>query len=195
MIGDAHAPGATPIDPDEKAALIPQHLVDQSQLNEWEEANIQKAVSWLEGPGRRRDVLTEDFVRVLHRRMFDETWRWAGTFRSTGKNIGIDAAQIPVALRNLLDDMRYWLEHKTHSLDESAARFHHRLVAIHPFVNGNGRHARLMTDVLLQRNGARPFTWGSANLLTQGAARDHYLSALHAADTGDYALLLAFVRS
>lgn len=195
MIGDAHAPGATPIDPDEKAALIPQHLVDQSQLNEWEEANIQKAVSWLEGPGRRRDLLTEDFVRALHRRMFDKTWRWAGTFRSTGKNIGVDAAQIPVALRNLLDDMHYWLEHKTHPLDESAARFHHRLVAIHPFVNGNGRHARLMTDVLLQRNGARPFTWGRGNLLTQGATRERYLAALHAADTGDYALLLVFVRS
>ena len=195
MIGNAHAPGATPIDADEKAALIPQHLVEQSQLNEWEEANIQKAVSWLEGPGRRRDVLTEDFVRTLHRRMFDKTWRWAGTFRSTGKNIGVDAAQISVALRKLLDDARYWLEHGTHPLDESAARFHHRLVAIHPFVNGNGRHARLMTDVLLQRNGARPFTWGSGSLLTQGAARDHYLAALRAADTGDYALLLAFVRS
>ncbi|MEK7877249.1 MAG: mobile mystery protein B [Pseudomonadota bacterium] len=194
MIGD-HAPGATPIDADEKAALIPQHLVDQSQLNEWEEANIQKAVSWLEGPGRRRDALTEEFVRALHRRMFDKTWCWAGTFRSTGKNIGVDAAQIPVALRNLLEDMRYRLEHGTHSLDESAARFHHRLVAIHPFVNGNGRHARLMTDVLLQRNGTRPFTWGRGNLLTQGAARDHYLAALHAADTGAYALLLAFVRS
>jgi Fic-DOC domain mobile mystery protein B len=120
--------------------------------------------------------------------MFDETWTWAGRFRKTGKNIGAE-------LRELLRDTRYWLDARTYSLDEIGVRFHHRLILIHPFANGNGRHARLMTDLLLQRNGADHFSWGAADLVHSSESRARYVSALRAADEGDYRPLLAFVRT
>jgi len=194
MIGDAHAPGATPLDPDEARGLIPRHIRTQAELNQWEQANVLEGSAWAMR-SRERDVLNEGFVRELHRRLFGGTWRWAGTFRTTGKNIGVDAEQVAVQLRELLENTRYWIGHGTFPLDEIAARFHHRLVVIHPFPNGNGRHARLMTDVLLQRNGAAAFSWGGANLEAGGDARDRYLAALRAGDAGNYAALLAFVRS
>lgn len=193
-LGNAHAPGATPLDPDEARGLIPGHIRTQAELNQWEQANVLEGSTWALR-SRERDFLSEDFVRELHRRMFGNTWRWAGTFRTTGKNIGVDSLQIGVKLRDLLNDSNYWLEHRTYAVDGIAARFHHRLVAIHPFSNGNGRHARLMTDVLLKRHGAAAFAWGGANLESAGDARDRYLAALRAADAGDYAPLLAFVRS
>lgn len=194
MIGDAHAPGATPLDPDEARGLIPGHIRTQAELNQWEQANVLEGSAWAVRT-RERDVLSEHFVRELHRRLFGATWRWAGTFRTSGKNIGVDPAQIAVKLRELLEDARYWTEHGTYPLDGIAARFHHRLVVIHPFPNGNGRHARLMTDVLLRRNGATVFSWGGANLETAGDARDRYLAALRAADAGNYRPLQEFVRS
>lgn len=194
MIGDTHAPGATPLDPDEASGLIPGHIRTQAELNQWEQANVLEGSAWAMR-SRERDVLSEGFVRELHRRLFGDTWRWAGTFRTTGKNIGVDAEQVAVQLRELLENTRYWIEHGTFPVDEMAVRFHHRLVVIHPFPNGNGRHARLMTDVLLRRNGAAAFSWGGANLEAGGDARDRYLAALRAADAGDYAVLLAFVRS
>jgi len=194
MIGEAHAPGATPLDPDEARGLIPRHIRTQAELNQWEQANVLDGSAWAMR-ARESDVLSERFVRELHRRLFGNTWRWAGTFRTTGKNIGVDAAQVAVQLRELLENTRYWIEHRTFGLDEIAVRFHHRLVAIHPFPNGNGRHARLMTDVLLRRNDAGAFSWGGTNLDAAGDARERYLAALRAADAGDYLPLLAFVRS
>jgi Fic-DOC domain mobile mystery protein B len=193
-LGDAHAPGSTPLDPDEIDGLLPAHLGTQEELNQWEQANIDRALAWL-ASARRPDMLTEGFVRELHRRMFGDTWRWAGRFRSTERNIGVAPEQIGPRLRDLLDDARYWLEHGTYSPDEAAARFHHRLVAIHCFANGNGRHARLITDVLLAEQGAAPFSWGRGDLVHEGDARDRYLAALRAADRGDASALLAFVRS
>lgn len=193
-LGDAHAPGATPLDPDEARGLIPSHISTQAQLNEWEEANILEARRWI-FERRRRDVLTEEFTRELHRRMFDKTWKWAGDFRRSGKNIGVDSRQISTRLRDLLDDARYWMQHHAYSIDEIAARFHHRLVAIHPFANGNGRHARLMADVLLAHADAQPFTWGSKTLVADGAERKTYIAALRAADAGDIKPLLEFARS
>jgi Fic-DOC domain mobile mystery protein B len=186
---------ATPLDPDEAAGLIPAHVRTQAELNEWEQTNILEGQKWALARGNRADLLTEAFVRELHRRMFDRTWRWAGRFRSSDKNIGIDWRQIGVRLKDLLDDTRYWLEHGTYTIDEIAARFHHRLVSIHPFANGNGRHVRLMADCLLARRGVAPFSWGRGDLLHVGAARDRYLAALRSADGGDIAPLLAFVRS
>jgi Fic-DOC domain mobile mystery protein B len=193
-LGNADTPGATPLDPNEREGLLPSHLTTQEQLNEWEQANIGRAVTWL-ASSRRRDVLTEGFVRELHRRMFESTWAWAGMFRKTERNIGVAPEQIAPKLRDLLDDARYWLAHTTYSIDEIAARFHHRLVAIHCFANGNGRHARLLTDLLLQSSGAVPFSWGRGDLVRAGAARERYLAALRDADAGDYAALLEFVRS
>jgi Fic-DOC domain mobile mystery protein B len=197
--GDASPPelapeeeGTTPLDPDEAEGLIPG-LLTRGELNAWEQANIVKAEGWVFR--RRRDVLTVGFAMELHRRMFDETWTWAGKFRRSDKNIGVPWPTVPVALRNLLDDARYWIEHGTYSLDESTARFHHRLVSIHPFPNGNGRHGRLMTDVLARSNGAERFTWGRGNLTMSSRARIPYLAALRQADGGTIAPLLGFMRS
>ena len=135
------------------------------------------------------------FLRELHRRMFSDTWDWAGKFRRTMKNIGVAPELVPERTQNLFRDVQYWLDHHTYAVDEIAARFHHMLVAIHPFPNGNGRHARLMADALLRQVGASPFTWGSASLDAESAIRKRYLRALQAADTGDYAPLLSFVRT
>jgi Fic-DOC domain mobile mystery protein B len=193
-------PGSTALDPDEAAGLIPRHIRTMGELNEWEQANLLEGRRWLERQWPRKDVLTEHFLRALHKRMFDKTWRWAGTYRTTGKNIGVDAGSIAVEVHKLLQDVRYWLAERTWpTLDETAARFHHRLVWIHPFPNGNGRHARFITDALLLKAGAEPFTWGAAtthaDVEQPGGARDRYLAALRAADARDFAPLLAFVRS
>ncbi len=193
-LGDWHAPGATPLDPNEVDGLLPSHITTQEQFNEWEQANIGRALAWL-ASARKRDVLDEGFVRELHRRMFSDTWRWAGSFRNTERNIGVAPEQIAPKLRNLLDDTRYWLQHGTYPLDETAARFHHRLVSIHCFANGNGRHARLLTDLLLRTNGALAFTWGRDDLVHAGEARDRYLASLRSADAGDCSALLRFARS
>lgn len=189
-----YPPGATPLDPDEAEGLIPTHITTQGQLNEWELANIREGERWAFSR-KRSDLLSIQFAKRLHKQMFGNTWRWAGTFRSTEKNIGVDPAQITTELKKLFDDVAYQIEHKSYQLDEIAARFHHRLTWIHPFPNGNGRHARLMTDLLLKQNGAKLFNWGSDNLVAPGEVRDRYIAALRVADGRDYALLFKFVRS
>lgn len=187
-------PGATPLDPDELDGLIPTHITRRGELDEWEAQNILKAETWLHGRSKP-DVLTLSFVKQLHKRMFDATWKWAGTFRTTEKNIGVDPSQISVRIRDLCDDVKAQLASKQLPLDEIAAMFHHRLVSSHPFANGNGRHARLMTDVLLLKNGAERFTWGSGDLDDDNEIRKRYIEALRAADNHDYKPLFVFVRA
>ncbi len=189
-----NSPGQTPLDPDEAAGLIARHITTQGDLNEWEQANILEAVAWI-STKRAPDVLTESFCRELHKRMFGKTWKWAGQFRRSDKNIGVDWRHIAVRLHALFDDTAYWLEHGTYPKDEAATRFHHRLVLVHPFPNGNGRHARLMTDVLLKSAGTTAFSWGGQSLIAPGEARARYLNALRAADAGDIGPLLKFSRS
>lgn len=190
-----YAPGATPLDPDEAAGLMPSHIANHAQLNEWEMVNILEGEHWAFSR-KHKNMLDSDFVRRLHRRMFGDTWRWAGAFRTTEKNIGIDPIQIPLALHNLCEDVKTQLEYKSYPLDEIAARFSHRLVAIHPFANGNGRLSRTLADLLLVQHGAKRFTWGAgADLVAKGDVRQRYLDALRAADGQDYGRLLAFVRS
>jgi Fic-DOC domain mobile mystery protein B len=187
--------GATPLDPDEAAGLRLTHITTRGELNRWEQENIAAGEAWAFGR-RNREILDEGFMRRLHRRMFGEVWRWAGEFRRSGKNIGVDRLQIPIELRKLRDDVRAWLEYGSYPPDEIAARFHHRLVAIHPFANGNGRHARTVTDLLLvQRLGRSRFSWGRGNLTDSSEVRKRYIDALRAADRGDYGPLLQFVRS
>jgi len=188
-----YAPGATPIDPDEAAGLIPKHIATQAELNAWEEANIVIADTWA-FKQKRRDLLEEGFVRDLHRRMFDQTWRWAGKFRSSNKNIGVEWSQVAVRLHALLENTRYQIEHQSFPADELAVRFHHQLVLVHAFPNGNGRHSRLMADVLITRLGSERFSWGHGSVLSQGSARNDYLAALRIADRGDIAQLLNFAR-
>jgi Fic-DOC domain mobile mystery protein B len=185
--------GATPLDADELASLIPGHITTQSELNEWEQLNILQGTAWARK--QRKLILDEAFVRQLHQQMFGETWRWAGQFRKSDKNIGVDWLKISVEMRKLLDDVQYHVEHASFAPDEIALRFHHRLVAIHPFPNGNGRHARLMADLLAERLGKPGFTWGSRILVDASATRQAYIAVLQAADARDYAPLLAFARS
>lgn len=184
---------ATPLTPEEMRDLIPAHIAYRSELNEAEQENIARAQEWALGP-RWRDLLSEKFAKALHRRMLGDVWRWAGRFRTSQRNMGIDYWLIPTELRKLLDDTKAWIEFKTYPADEIAVRFHHRLVLIHPFPNGNGRHARLMADLLIMRLGGERFSWGRESLRDPGVARQQYIAALRAADNHDLAPLLAFAR-
>ena len=187
--------GQTPLDPDEKAALIPRHIQTQEALNDWEQENILAASLWLRR-AKVPQVLEEDFCRELHKRMFGKTWKWAGTFRTSDKNIGCDWRQVGIRLNQTLENTKYWIAHKVFAADEAAVRFHHALVLVHPFPNGNGRHSRLMTDRLLVQLGRQPFSWGAGgDLIGKSETRASYLAALRRADEGDFGPLLAFVRS
>jgi len=184
---------ATPLTPEERRELIPTHIAYRNDLNEAEQDNIARAQDW--ALARRRDLLSEKFLKDLHRHMLRDVWRWAGTFRTSARNLGIASYEIPVALRQLLDDTKAWIEYKAYPPEEIAVRFHHRLVQIHPFPNGNGRHARLMADLLVMRLEGTRFSWGSASLHTAGDVRQRYITALQAADQDDIGPLLAFARS
>jgi len=184
---------ATPLTPEEMRELIPAHIAYRSELNDAEQENIARAQDW--ALGRRRDLLSEKFVKELHRHMFGDVWRWAGKFRTSERNLGIAHYEIPVALRQLLDDARAWIEYKTYPPDEIAVRFHHRLVQIHPFPNGNGRHSRLMADLFVMSLARERFSWGSASLQKAGDVRHRYIAALQGADNHDIGPLLAFARS
>lgn len=184
---------ATPLTAEEREGLIPTYITLRHELNEAEQIGIEEADRW--AFGRRRDVLGERFLKSLHKRMFGQVWRWAGEYRTTARNIGIDAYRIGVELHQLLGDVHYWIEHQSFPPDEIAVRFHHRLVAIHPFPNGNGRHARLAADLLAVQLGLPRLTWGRANLVEPKETRQAYVAALRAADHHDIAPLLAFARS
>ena len=196
MDGTNSGPNNTPLSREELADLIPS-LATQGELNEWENENILEGRAWAlaERQIQRHDPLTEAYVRELHRRMFNNTWKWAGIYRKTEKNLGVPVAQIREMLPTLLADGRYWIEHGTYDLDEIAVRVHHRLVAIHPFPNGNGRHARLLADVIAVKNGRAEFSWGRNDMVTPGPVREAYLKALRAADEGNIQDLLTFARS
>lgn len=191
-----YLPGQTPLDPDESAGLKPKTITTQQALNEWEQLNIAKGVRWAQRQ-LKKDILDDAFLRELHKRMFGDTWKWAGTYRTSDKNIGCDWRQISVRVRDLLGNTAYQVAHAVMPPDDLAIRFHHQLVLIHPFPNGNGRHARMMTDLLLIKLGRPVFSWGSGEsgaLEAQSALRAEYLAALRAADRGDIAALLAFAR-
>ena len=186
--------GATPLDPDELEGLKLPHIQTQDELDQVEHANVQEGLKWLSRQRKYKDFLNEGFVKKLHEHLLGQVWGWAGQFRQTEKNIGVDPLFISVQLRDLLDDARVWIEKRTYSREEFAARFHHRLVKIHPFPNGNGRHARIMTDVLLENMmGVAPINWGGNLLVADGEHRRTYIAALQAADQHDYQPLIDFV--
>jgi Fic-DOC domain mobile mystery protein B len=191
--------GATPLDEDELSDLIPDFVATRGDLNLVEYENITKALPWSRAQATRGGaaaVLAYGFLFELHRRMFGDVWKWAGTQRRRLTNIGVDPAQISEQVKQTLDDASFWHDQGTCSADELAARLHHRLVAVHPFPNGNGRCTRLVADLYLLSIGEATFSWGAGGRLDEdGAARDLYLEALRAADAGDYEPLLGFARS
>ena len=183
----------TPLEADEREALIPSYITLRRELNEAEQVNIAHAMKWLSS--QRGELLDEKFLRRLHKQMFGQVWKWAGEYRTTARNIGVDAYRIGMDVAQAIDDARYWVAHETYSPDEIAVRFSHRLVAIHPFPNGNGRFSRLVGDMLAQKLGESPFTWGRANLVDPNKTRKAYVAALKAADNHDFEALIAFARS
>lgn len=185
----------TPLDPDEIDGLKLPHIITRQELNMWEQDNILESYHWIERQ-KSENILTEQFILELHRRMFCNVWEWAGTIRKINKNTGTDWWKIPVELRKLIEDTKYWISENIYKPHELAVRFHFRLVSIHVFPNGNGRHARLMADIILEKIfNKKPFTWGSKNLSKKGIARKRYLDALKKSDQDDVEDLIRFARS
>jgi Fic-DOC domain mobile mystery protein B len=191
---DGHDDDAnTPLDAEERQQLIPSYITLRRELNEAEQINIAHAEKWL--TSRRGDALNEAFLRELHRRMFGQVWRWAGKYRETPRNIGVDANRIRMDIAQAIDDARFWVENATYAPDEIAVRYSHRLVAIHPFPNGNGRLSRMVGDLLAIYLGQPRFSWGSQSLIDANVTRTKYVAALRAADAHDLAPLISFARS
>ena len=189
--------GQTPLEEEEKEDLRIKTISTRGELDEFEQANIEKAIEWsLKTNPKYEKILTVTFIKEVHKRMFSDVWDWAGTFRKTNKNIGVDKYQIEIELTQLMEDCRFWIENHTYSEDEIAIRFKHRLVKIHPFPNGNGRHSRLCVDILISKGLKNEiFTWGSNNITDQGETRTAYLEAIYDADSGNIKPLLEFART
>lgn len=188
---------ATPLEASEREGLLQSWITNRRDLNTAEQENIVDGAAWAR---RRRirapaDLLNDGFARTLHKQMFGDVWKWAGSYRKTERNIGIEAYRIPAEVPSLFSDACYWVDHATYAPDEFAVRLHHRLVAIHPFPNGNGRHARMMADLLIEQLGGAPFTWGGGSIADTGTLRARYVAALKAADNHDIGPLLEFARS
>lgn len=183
---------STPLTEEEKQQLKQKWITTRAELNELETKGIADAEIWL--LKNKKNILNENFIKNLHKKMFGEIWMWAGKFRTTERNIGVAPYQIQPKLRVLLDDIKFWLDNKTYSEKEIAIRFHHRLVQIHPFPNGNGRISRLMADLLMRQCGRKNLNWGSGNLTEISELRKIYINALQKADKGDYSELLKFVE-
>lgn len=188
--------GQTPIDEDEKEGLLIPTISTRGDLNEFEQANIEQAIEWtMKNRFSEELILTEDFLLLVHKKMFGEVWEWAGKKRKTNKNIGVDKYQISTEIKKLIQDCSFWIGNKTFSADEIAIRFSHRIVQIHLFPNGKGRHSRLVADILVSNIFNEPvFLWGRSDLSRSGSVRSLYLEAVHFADGGDYRPLIDFAR-
>ncbi len=188
--------GQTPLDEDEKEGLLIKTITTQGELNEFEQLNIENATEWLlTTKVKPATVLTEKFIKILHKKMYGNVWKWAGSFRKTNKNIGVEWSKIPVQLKQLLDDAQFWVAQNTYTPTETAIRFKHRLVAIHCFPNGNGRHSRLMADIIMETVfDAAIFSWHQSNMVKANDIRKEYISALKQADNGAITPLIEFAK-
>jgi len=191
--------GQTPLNEAECEGLKITTISTKGELDEFEQKYIEQAIQWTIGKKIKIDLLlSEQFIKSLHKRMYSGVWKWAGVFRKSEKNIGIESWKISTELKMLLDDVKYWIENESYSDDEIAIRFKHRIVSIHCFPNGNGRHSRLMADLIAEKVFDRKiFTWGqsNSNLPSESDERSKYLQALKKADRGDFGDLLEFARS
>jgi len=189
-------PGSTQLTTEEVKGLKLTHITTKKELNRVEQENIVEAeIKYFDRKHKVDDILSWDYIKKLHNEMLHHVWTWAGEQRTRETNIGVSPAYIMSEIPNLLGNVQYWIENKTFGLDEIAARFHHGLVKIHPFTNGNGRHARLMADLLLTALGLKRFSWGQSDLYESNEVRDEYIGALVLADKNDFSSLIKFVRS
>jgi Fic-DOC domain mobile mystery protein B len=188
--------GQTPLDEDEKEGLLLKTISTRGELDEFEQLNIQSAIEWsLKTKVDKKQFLTEDFLMLVHKKMFGEVWAWAGTKRKSNKNIGVDKTQISIEIRKLIDDCNFWIDHKSFSDEEIAIRYSHRLVKIHLFSNGNGRHSRLVADIMISKLFHKPvFSWGNSDLSKKDSIRKEYLEAIYKADNDDYKPLIEFAK-
>lgn len=184
---------STPLTEDEKQQLKIKWITTRAELNELETKGIAEAEIWL--MTNKKDILNETFIKKLHKKMFGSIWKWAGTFRTTERNIGVAPYNIQPQMRMLIDDIKFWISHKTYSEKEIAIRFHHRLVQIHPFPNGNGRISRIMADLLMHSFNLENLNWGSGDLTEISELRSKYIKALQEADKGNYEPLIDFVSN
>jgi Fic-DOC domain mobile mystery protein B len=189
--------GQTALDAEEKEGLKIYLITTQGELDEFEQLNIEKAVEWtIHSKFKPEHILTEKFIKDLHKRMYGDVWKWAGEFRRTEKNIGVQWTQIGIELKNLLDDTKYWIENKTYLPEEVAIRFKHRIVSIHCFPNGNGRHSRMMGDIIIESIfGKEVFSWHQSNMVKVNETRKEYIKALKKADDGNLAPLIKFAKN
>lgn len=189
--------GQTPLSEDEQEGLKIPSITTREELDEFEQLNIEKAIQWTFGKKLKAEQLfSEKFIKDLHKRMYGDIWKWAGTFRTSEKNIGIKSYLIGIELKQLLDDAAYWTQNKTYNSQEIAIRFKHRLVSIHCFANGNGRHSRLMADLIMEKlYNEKFFSWGSNNLVKATETRTAYIKAVKKADQQDLLPLIAFAKS
>jgi Fic-DOC domain mobile mystery protein B len=188
--------GQTPLNEEEKDGLKIKSITTRGELDELEQLNIEKAIEWiLKKKHKQEQILSEEFIKLIHAKMFGDVWNWAGSFRRSDKNIGVNWTMIGVQLKMLLDDTKYWIENKTYSPDEIAIRFKHKLVSIHCFPNGNGRHSRVMADIIIESIFGRDiFTWNNSNLINANNIRREYISSIKKADDGIIESLLKFAR-
>jgi Fic-DOC domain mobile mystery protein B len=188
--------GQTPLSEEEKEGIKIKSITTRGELDELEQLNIEKAIEWILNKRFKQDnILSEEFIKLLHTKMFGDVWDWAGSFRRSDKNIGVNWAMIGMQLKMLLDDTKYWIDNKTFSPDEIAIRFKHRLVSIHCFPNGNGRHSRIMADIIIESIfGLNIFTWSNSNLINANNTRREYIDSIKKADDGIIEPLLNFAR-
>jgi len=192
-----YADGQTPLDEEENEGLKIKSITTQGELDEFEQLNIEKAVEWtIYSKKKPERIMTEKFVKALHKKMYGDVWKWAGEFRKSNKNIGIEWLQIGIELKNLLDDTKYWVDNNTFSPEEIAIRFKHRIVAIHCFPNGNGRHSRMMADIIMDSIFRKEiFSWNKSNMVKANDTRKKYIAALRKADNGNINPLIEFAKN
>jgi len=187
----------TPLNKEEKEGLLIRSLTTQKELNEFEQLNIEKAIEWIIHANLKSDkILSEKFIQDLHKKMYGDIWKWAGEFRKSDKNLGIKWTQIRIQLKSLIEDTKYWIKHKTYLSEETSIRFKHRLVAIHCFPNGNGRHSRVMADIIMESIfEEKIFTWHQSNMVKPNETRKRYIVSLREADNGNIHPLIAFAKN
>jgi Fic-DOC domain mobile mystery protein B len=189
--------GQTPLSEEEKDGLLIKTITTHGELDEHEQLNIEKAIEWtIKTKFKKDQILTEKFIKALHKKMLGNVWSWAGEFRKSEKNIGVPWVKIGVELRVLLEDTKYWIENKIFSNEEIAIRFKHRLVNIHCFPNGNGRHSRIMADIIMESIlGSEPFSWNQSNMVKADQTRKNYINAIREGDNGNIQPLIDFAKN